>query len=161
MSPAIPAAGIACPIIDLTVPSHSGGRPPGGSAPKTRRSVASSASSPAGVPVPCASTSPAAPGSDGSSPASRQARSTASAWPSTSGLMIPPARPSLEEPTPRITACTRSPSRSASASRFSSTTPVPSDSSVPSAARSNGRIRSLRLSARSWVNTLHTVTWCA
>ena len=155
--PATPAAAIACPIIDLTVPRPTGGP----QVPNTRRSVASSASSPAGVPVPCASTSPSAPGSAGSRPASRHARSTARTCPSTSGLMTPAARPSLDDPAPRITAWTRSPARSASDSRLSRTIPVPSARSVPSAARSNGRIVSLGLSARSRLRALHTVAWWA
>lgn len=40
---------------------------------------------------------------------------------------------------------------------------MPSDSSVPSARRSKGRICWLGLNARSWVKTLHSVAiwqWC-
>src|ERR1044071_3639745 len=37
--------------------------------------------------------------------------------------------------------------------------PTPSDSSVPSAVASNGRMRSVGLNALSWVKTLHSVGW--
>ncbi len=157
ISPAMPEACMVCPSIDFTEPKPIPRPPAGPGGPNTWARVSSSAASPTGVPVPCASSSPSAPGARGSSPASRQARSRACTWPATSGLIRLAARPSPATPVPRITAYTRSPSRSASASRFSSTTPVPSDSRVPSARRSKGRIRSLGLSARSCVNTLHSV----
>jgi hypothetical protein len=72
-------------------------------------------------------------------------------------------RPSLEVPLPRMTAYTRSPSRSASARRLSTTMPVPSPISTPSASASNGRISPFRLNACNWLNTdqkLMSCTWC-
>ncbi len=98
MSPAAPAAGMAWPIIDFTVPRPA--RSPS-AGPKKRRRVSSSAASPAGVPVPCASTSPTL---RGSSPAACQARSSASTWPSTRGFMRLASRPSEATPVPRMTA---------------------------------------------------------
>jgi hypothetical protein len=149
MSPATPAAGIVWPIIDLTEPSTA--RRPSPAGPNTCASVASSAPSPAGVPVPCASTRPTV---AGSSRAASHARRSASTCPSIAGVMRLAERPSLDTPVPRITAYTRSPARSASASRLSTTMPTPSPMSRPSARRSKGRIASERLSAPSWQNTL-------
>ncbi len=100
--PAIPAAGIAWPIIDLTDPRPAHGDPSGG--PNTLSSVASSAASPFGVAVPCASTSPIDPRSRGSSPARCQARSSDRTWLSGLGFITLDARPSLETPEPRMTA---------------------------------------------------------
>ncbi len=161
-SPAMPAAGIRWPIIDFTEPSTAR-RSPSTAGPNTWASVASSAASPAGVAVPWASSSPSASGAAGSSPAARQAARTARLCPPGSGLASAAVRPSPATPVPRTTAYTRSPSRSASASRLSTTTPVPSPISRPSAPRWNGRIRSLGESARNCANTLHRVTswqWC-
>ena len=57
MSPAMPAAGIAWPIIDLTEPRpHQGS--PSARGPNTRVRAWTSVASPTGVPVPCASTRP-------------------------------------------------------------------------------------------------------
>ena len=66
-SPAIPAAGIVCPIIDFTEPSTAQRR----AGPNTSARVASSAASPAGVAVPCASSSPSESGAAGSRPGGR------------------------------------------------------------------------------------------
>ncbi len=158
---------MVCPIMDLTEPTPIGRAPPQApapapaSAPKTCRRVASSAASPAGVAVPCASTRPSAPGALGSSPASAQARSTASTCPSDAGASSVDVRPSLAEPQPRITAYIRSPARSASASRLRTTMPTPSPMRMPSARRSKGRIRELGDNARSSEKTLQNVTSCA
>jgi len=103
-SEAIPAAGMVWPIIDLTDPITAGARPPAGRGPKTWAIVASSAASPVGVAVPCASSMPSASAAIGSSPASAQARRTAITWPVLSGLNRLAARPSLEVPVPRMTA---------------------------------------------------------
>ena len=63
--------------------------------------LSTSTTSPTFVLVPCASTSRAV---AGSSPASSHARFTASFWPAGLGAVIPFPFPSLEAPTPRITA---------------------------------------------------------
>ncbi len=98
--PAAPAAGMAWPIIDLIEPSPARVMP-ASAGPKTSRSVASSAESPAGVAVPCASTSPTV---AGSRPETSHARRNASTWPWACGLMRLVARPSLDTPVPRMTA---------------------------------------------------------
>ncbi len=103
MSPAAPAAGIACPIIDFTEPMPmSAPVPPPG--PNTSVSEASSVASPATVAVPWASTSPSTPGSRGSSPAAAHAACIAATWPEDCGAIRLAARPSLATPVPRITA---------------------------------------------------------
>jgi len=94
--PATPAAGIVWPIIDFTEPI-----PTGGPSPNTCASVRSSASSPVGVPVPCASISPTV---AGSRPAASHARASASAWPATRGFIRLDSLPSLATPVPRMTA---------------------------------------------------------
>ncbi len=167
ISAAAPAAGMVWPIIDFTEPStplpEPPGRPPAPAAPagpKNWANVSSSAASPTGVAVPWASISPTV---AGSRPDADQARSSASSWPATLGFITLDARPSLATPVPRMTAYTRSPSRSASARRFSTTMPVPSPISRPSADRSKGRMASLGLSARSWEKTVQKATswqWC-
>ena len=56
MTPAMPAAGMQCPIIDLTDPIATPAR---GSCPAQTRPIAStSVPSPTTVPVPCASSRP-------------------------------------------------------------------------------------------------------
>lgn len=94
---------MVCPTMDFTEPKPTPG-PAAPAGPNTCASVSSSAASPTGVPVPCASNRPSAPGARGSSPASRQARSSARTWPATSGLIKLAALPSPATPVPRITA---------------------------------------------------------
>ncbi len=98
--PATPDAGIVWLIIDLTVPSAQWGRPPL-RVPKTSVSAWISVTSPTGVAVPCASSSPIV---DGATPAFAYARRSASTSPSTRGAITLTPRPSLATPTPRITA---------------------------------------------------------
>ncbi len=105
--------------------------------PKTSPRLVSSAASPTRVDVPWASTAEAA---VGFSPAFAQARSTASRWPTGLGAVMPLPLPSLEPPMPSSTAYTRSPSRSASASRFSTNRAAPSPITKPSAPASKGRV---------------------
>jgi hypothetical protein len=148
---------MAWPMLDFTEPNPTG-RARSPSAPgrsNTWRSVAISTLSPARVAEPCASISPTV---AGSSPAASHARSIASTWPLRAGLISVAARPSLDTPTPRMTAYTRSPAARASARRLSTTMPVPSPMRMPSARRSNGRITPVGLSALSWEKTLHSVT---
>jgi len=95
----MPAAGMVWPIIDFTDPMTAW-RP----GPNTARSVASSAASPAGVAVPCASTSPTESGAAGSSPAAAHAQRTARTWPALAGCIRLTPPPSLATPVPRITA---------------------------------------------------------
>jgi hypothetical protein len=101
ISPAIPEAGMAWPMLDFTDPSPTGGAGASPSASNTRRRVAISTLSPARVAEPWASISPTV---VGSSPAACQARSMASAWPLLAGLISVAARPSLDTPVPRMTA---------------------------------------------------------
>ncbi len=103
ISPAAPAAGIVCPIMDLTEPMPII-RAAGSSGPNTSARVASSAASPFGVAVPCASISPTALGARGSRPASAQARRTASVWPAEAVAISEEVRPSLATPVPRTSA---------------------------------------------------------
>ncbi len=103
ISPAIPAAGMAWPMLDFTVPSGTRSAPrlrP----PNARATVSSSTWSPVGVAVPWASSRPMASAAVGSRPASVHACSTASSWPADRGLMRLEARPSLATPVPRMTA---------------------------------------------------------
>ncbi len=101
MSPAMPLAGMAWPMLDFTEPSPTGGSSAPSSCSKTCRRVAISTLSPARVAEPCASISPTL---AGSSSAACQARSMASTCPLLAGLMSVPARPSLDTPVPRIVA---------------------------------------------------------
>ena len=100
MSPASPAAHLLCPIIDFTEPiAHDCGRPPASrnNWPIARASVWS----PTTVPVPCASTSPTR---AGDRRAWAYARCSARNWPSARGAVSPLSRPSLDAPTPLMTA---------------------------------------------------------
>nr|WP_040452987.1 hypothetical protein [Hydrocarboniphaga effusa] len=97
---AMPEAGIAWPIIDLTEPM-TGVVPCSRGPPKKRASVSSSVTSPAVVPVPCASTRPM---SSREMPACPQAFSSASSWPVAEGATRLLLRPSLDEPLPSMTA---------------------------------------------------------
>ena len=72
MIPAAPAAGIVCPIIDLTDPMAAGGSAPPGRRPKTLVIAAISVWSPSGMPVPWHSISPGWSGAAGSCPASTE-----------------------------------------------------------------------------------------
>jgi hypothetical protein len=99
MRPAMPAAGMEWPIIDLTEPRPARASP-WASGPKKARSVSISAWSPTGVAVPCASMRPTV---SGARPAADQARSRAMRCPSTRGTMRLDARPSLAVPVPRMT----------------------------------------------------------
>ena len=104
---------------------------------KASVNACTSTGSPMRVPVPCASTYRM---SAGSTPATRWASRIASRWPDIDGAVKPIlSAPSLLIAEPRITAAMRSPSRSASASRFSTTIPTPSPGTVPAAFSSNGR----------------------
>ena len=98
--PLTPAADFVWPIIDLIDPMAqlSGAA---SAAPKTRESAATSAPSPATVPVPCASISPTL---AGEIPAAAYARSSTRIWPSGRGAVSPLPRPSLDPATDRITA---------------------------------------------------------
>jgi hypothetical protein len=93
--------------------------------------------SPSGVPDPCASTyRRSAP----FTPATPSAARTTDATPSWLGAVNPDrAAPSLPTALPRITACTGSPSASASESRRSATTPTPELNDVPVDRVSNAR----------------------
>ena len=104
---------------------------------KTVVRLSTSTTSPTFVLVPWASTRPQV---AGSSPAFSQARAIASCWPIGFGAVMPLPLPSEEPPRPRTTAYTRSPSRSASASRFSRKTAEPSPITKPSAPSPNGRV---------------------
>jgi hypothetical protein len=97
----------------------------------------SSIGSPSSVPVACASTYEMSPGRN---PPIRIASITAAACPRTPGALNPIlSAPSLLTAEDRITARMSSPSRSASPSSFSTTTPTPVPKIVPFAAASNGR----------------------
>ena len=61
--------------------------------------------------------------------------------PDAAGARMPLWRPSLDNPTPRMTPRMRSPSRSASASRLRATRAAPADGTRPSASAWNGRER--------------------
>ena len=103
ISPAMPAAGMAWPMLDFTVPRPTSS-PPRARPPKARATVSSSVWSPAGVAVPWASSRPRASAAVGSRAASVHACSTASSCPAERGLMRLEARPSLATPVPRMTA---------------------------------------------------------
>ncbi len=102
-------------------------------------SAATSIGSPIRVAVPCASTSPIVPASI--SPCVCAARIT-SVWPAALGAVNPTLRrPSLFTAEPRTTARIRSPSATASSSRFSTTAPTPSPEEVPAASAAKARQR--------------------
>ena len=99
-NPAVPAAPFRWPMFDFTDPS--GIEPTGTpSAPKTSVSASSSTTSPTAVDVPCPSTSEQV---EGATPANRQARSTASRWPTGLGAVMPLPLPSLAPAMPSSTA---------------------------------------------------------
>ena len=120
-------------MLALTVPTCSGAPPL--RRPSASRIAAISIGSPSAVPVPCASTRPM---SAGVRRASARAASISAVWESTFGAVKPPERPSWLTAEPCITASTRSPSRTASSSRLSTTTPQPSPRVKPSARASKG-----------------------
>jgi len=97
-SPAAPAPAFRCPTLLLAEPRAI---EPFGAPPKTEARLSTSTTSPTFVLVPWASTRVAV---AGSSPASFQARSTASRCPVGFGAVIPFPFPSLDAPTPRMTA---------------------------------------------------------
>ncbi|SCE30597.1 hypothetical protein GA0115236_147210 [Streptomyces sp. IgraMP-1] len=139
MSPAMPAADSVCPMLVLTDPTWQaapGARP---SARTWARALASMGS-PTGVEVPWASTYWRSPGV---TPASAQTRRTREIWASALGTVMPLVRPSWLTPLPRMTACTGSPSASASSSRLRATRPTPSARTYPSAEASKARERPL------------------
>ncbi len=98
-SPAVPAAALRWPMLDLTEPSAIWpGLAP--APPKTSDSDSSSAASPTRVDVPCASMAVTV---AGSRPERSQARRTASCWPTGLGAVMPLPLPSEEPPTARMT----------------------------------------------------------
>ena len=99
-NPAAPAAPLRCPIFDLTEPSAT--EPTGKwKLLSTSAMLCTSTTSPTRVDVPWPSINvPAV----GDTPAFRQARSTASFWPTGLGAVMPFPFPSLEPAMPRSTA---------------------------------------------------------
>ncbi len=98
--PAVPAAALRWPMLDLTEPRAM--EPASAPAlPKTSPIAESSATSPTRVDVPCASISPTV---AGSTLALAQARWTAIRWPTGLGAVMPLPLPSLEPAIPVITA---------------------------------------------------------
>lgn len=139
--PATPAEASRCPMFDFAEPIGTSSE-----APKTRAMPRASTASPTGVPVAWHSTSDT---DSGATPATSYARRIARTWPSSDGLIRPDPRPSLDSPTPRITPNTGSPAARASESRVRATNPAPSPCTSPSASRSKGRLRPVRLVADS------------
>src|SRR5580692_11104757 len=130
MIPATPAAAWACPMFDFTDPSHSG-RPSGRSCPYVASSACASIGSPSRVPVPWPSTTstPAV-----LTPALASACLMTRCCDGPFGAVSPLLAPSWFTALPATTASTRCPSRRASDSRSTTTTPAPSAQPVPSAA---------------------------
>jgi hypothetical protein len=89
---------------------------------------------------------------DGSRSAAEYAARIASSWPRGEGERKPPVLPSLDRPMPRMMPSTVRPARTASRWRIRATNPAPSPGIMPSARRSKGRGRPLRLSAPSEAN---------
>ena len=115
--------------VDFTEPSATD--PGGRSAPaKASPRLFTSTTSPTRVEVPWPSTRPQA---EGDRPAACQARWTAITCPTGLGAVMPLPLPSLDPAMARTTAYTRSPSRSASARRFSTNRAAPSPMTNPSA----------------------------
>ena len=138
ITPAAPAAITMWPTLLLSEPMR---QKPSSSVPrrKARVRASSSTGSPSGVAVPWVSTYEI---DLGPTPAASSAAATTAAWPSTLGAVkLAFRRPSLLTATPRITACTVSPSANASVRRFSSTTVAPSLNTVPCASASKLRVR--------------------
>ena len=136
MRPVTPAATSRWPKLLLTVP-----RPQkfffAVFARNACVNAATSIGSPSGVPVPCASTYEIV---SGSTPASACASAMTSACPSTLGAVkLTLFEPSLLSAAPLMTAEISSPSASASASRFNTTTPTPWLNTVPAAFTLNAR----------------------
>ena len=127
--PSTPAAASAWPKLLFTEV-----RAQDPAVPYTADTLAYSIPSPTGVPVPCASTMPTV---VGSTPAPASADRNTAIWASLEGVRMLRVRPSWLEAVPRITASTRSPSRSASSRRLSTTMPQASARTKPSAAMSN------------------------
>ena len=120
-------------MLDFTAPSA---HVPFFPSPKAATSAATSMGSPTSVPEPCASTYETSPGS---TLAIARASEITAACPSQRGAVKPTLRsPSLFTAEPRITAWTRSPSASASSSRFSTTAPTPLPPTKPRASASKG-----------------------
>ncbi len=133
--PAVPAAVSRCPTLVFTEPSAQNCLR--GVSPKACVSAATSMGSPRSVPVPCPSTMVTVAGS--TSPTA-SASSITAAWPSTLGAVKPTFwAPSLLMAEPRTTACTVSPSASASSSRFSTTRATPLPVIAPRASASKAR----------------------
>jgi hypothetical protein len=120
--PPTPAAGSMWPMLDFSEPTRTGSALlcPG---PKTAAIELISIGSPSGVPVPCASTYWTSPGP--SRAADSAARITVS-WAVPFGTVSPALSPSWPIAEPRTTPTTVSPSRRASDSRLSTSTPQPS-----------------------------------
>ncbi|SCF61410.1 hypothetical protein GA0115254_107216 [Streptomyces sp. Ncost-T10-10d] len=140
-SPATPAEASRCPTFDFTEPMGTSSP-----VPKTWAMPRASTASPTGVPVAWHSTSDTV---SGAMPAESYARRMARTWPSSDGLISPAPRPSLDNPTPRITPSTGRRAVRASDSRIRATNPAPSPCTSPSASWWKGRLRPVRLAADS------------
>ena len=122
-------------------------RPSGRGWPTTARSASNSMGSPSEVPVPCVSTYPISSGAT---------RALASAWrsiaccESTFGVVSPVDRPSWFTAEPRISARMGSPSRCASESSLSTTTPQPSPRTNPLARGVEGLAPAVRGERPAW-----------
>ncbi len=128
MNPSAPAADSVWPKLDFAEPSRT--RPV---VPYDWARLVNSMGSPTGVPVPCASIAPIV---SASTPAAASAAWQAATWASNDGVAMLRVWPSELAAVPRTTASIRSPSRSASGNRLSSTTAQPSERTNPSAASS-------------------------
>ncbi|MEZ5979749.1 MAG: hypothetical protein R3F34_16235 [Planctomycetota bacterium] len=147
-SPTMPAAGSVWPTFVFAEPISSGRVRPSAN---TSSRAPTSIGSPSDVPVPCASTTST---SCGESPASRSAARMTSACAARLGTVSPLLAPSWLIAVPRTSACTRSPSRSASDRRFSSTTPAPSERTEPFARAS----KLLQRPSAASICAVHTAT---
>ncbi|GAA3673026.1 hypothetical protein GCM10022420_061900 [Streptomyces iranensis] len=124
-------------MFDFSDPSHSG-RSSGRPCPYVASSARASIGSPSVVPVPCPSITST---SEAESRASASARRITRSCEGPFGAVRPLLAPSWFTALPRRTASTGCPSRRASDSRSSTTTPTPSAQLVPSAAAENALTR--------------------
>ncbi len=120
--PTRPAAPSRWPTLVFAEPT-SNGRSAGRPAPRAAPRPAASTGSPTRVPVPCSSTYCTRPGATS---ARRAAARITAAWASALGTVSPSVPPSLLTALPSSTACTGSPSATARASGFSTSSTAPS-----------------------------------